>query len=149
MSTQIKSSHLSSKPRRDRTVTDPKLAAALAKRKAEREVERAMLREAVVRERLARQRLRQWAYSHSPQGKYDQQRLQAAQRGIPFLLTFEEWLAVWKPHWHQRGSCGDCLVMARHGDVGPYSADNIKLITARENLREGLRAWRERQNAGL
>lgn len=68
--------------------------------------------------------------------RYRQQKSEAKRRGIPFLLTFDEWWEVWEPYWAHRGRRSDQLVMARHGDVGPYAVGNIKIITARENRLE-------------
>jgi hypothetical protein len=67
--------------------------------------------------------------------KFMVQRRDAKYRGIAFLFTFEEWLQVWTDsgHLHERGSRRGQYVMARYGDVGPYSKDNVKIITAEEN----------------
>lgn len=67
---------------------------------------------------------------------YTTQRTNARHRGIEFNMTFAEWWSVWKDKWHLRGrhACG--LVMARHGDDGPYEIGNVKLITLAENASE-------------
>jgi len=66
-----------------------------------------------------------------------QQKYRAADRGIPFLLTYEEWRAWWvdelaKRPGSFRGRRG--LQMCRHGDTGPYSLDNIYAASMIENL---------------
>lgn len=67
-------------------------------------------------------------------------------RGVPFLLTFEEWFHIWKAsgHWHESGTRRGQYNMARYGDKGGYEVGNVRIITAEENVAE---AWRcpERQ----
>lgn len=67
--------------------------------------------------------------------QYVAHRGNAKDRGIPFLLTFEEWLSIWEAsgHFRQRGNRGGCYVMARYGDKGAYEVGNVKIITFEEN----------------
>lgn len=67
------------------------------------------------------------------------QRDRAKQRDIPFLFTLEEWWAWWQVdgRWERRGRRWDKLVMARHGDTGPYAPWNVYPATHRENSLEG------------
>jgi hypothetical protein len=61
----------------------------------------------------------------------------AKQRNIPFLLTFNEWWAIWEAsgHWEQRGFIDpDKYCMARPGDRGPYSVGNVYICTNAENF---------------
>lgn len=76
------------------------------------------------------------AYEAQPRQRYEQHRRNAALRGIAFLLTFEEWWAWWQEdgRWEKRGRRGGALVMARKGDVGPYSLENIYCATQQGNL---------------
>lgn len=62
----------------------------------------------------------------------------AKQRGIPFLLSFAEWMEIWNQSgkWEQRGKCVGQYVMARHGDVGPYSEANVSIILASQNVHD-------------
>lgn len=71
--------------------------------------------------------------------KFRYQRSRANQRGIPFLLTFEQWYEWWQStgHWHERGNTKGKYVMSRYGDLGPYSLDNIFCQTTEDNTREG------------
>jgi hypothetical protein len=71
----------------------------------------------------------------SQKQRFREQRQAARQRGIPFLLTFEEWLEIWveSGHIYERGCGLGRYVMARHGDTGPYSRDNVKIIPVEEN----------------
>lgn len=69
---------------------------------------------------------------------YQRQECCAKSRGIPWEFEFYEWLAVWTESgkWEQRGRRMGQYVMARFGDVGPYSVDNVKIILSSENHRE-------------
>lgn len=65
----------------------------------------------------------------------------ATARGVSFELTFDEWLKWWEdnlgPDWKAKRGCRiGKYVMARHGDVGPYSLSNIKCILHEDNIRE-------------
>lgn len=70
--------------------------------------------------------------------KYRHHKAQAKQRGIPFLLTFEEWCDIWQKSgkWDQRGCKKGQFCMTRIGDVGPYSFNNVVIKTTADNLRE-------------
>jgi hypothetical protein len=59
-------------------------------------------------------------------------------RGVSFELTFDEWLKIWidSGHIHDRGNRKGKYVMARFGDTGPYSKNNVKIITCSENISE-------------
>jgi hypothetical protein len=67
------------------------------------------------------------------------QRASASDRGIDFLLTFSEWLDIWAASGHlsERGKRIGCYCMARYGDTGPYSVDNVKIIMFGDNVSEG------------
>ncbi len=69
---------------------------------------------------------------------YKQHRKNAARRKIDFLLTLEEWTAIWveSGHWAERGCRRGQYVMARIGDQGPYAVGNVKIISTSENIRE-------------
>ena len=69
---------------------------------------------------------------------FHSQKCAAKQRRIPFLLTFEEWQAIWidSGKWEQRGKKSNQYCMARHGDTGPYAIGNVRICTVRENHAE-------------
>jgi hypothetical protein len=69
---------------------------------------------------------------------YKTQSYDAKDRGIEFLLSFEEWLNIWQDsgHLHERGKKKGQYVMARFGDKGPYAVGNVKIITFADNTRE-------------
>jgi hypothetical protein len=71
----------------------------------------------------------------NPMVPYTNQKVVAKQRGIPFLLTFEEWWEIWQTSgkWEQRGRRSDQYVMARFGDQGAYAIGNVRICTTQEN----------------
>jgi hypothetical protein len=68
--------------------------------------------------------------------KYNTHRHTAKQRGINFLLTFDEWWALWEPHWHNRGQASHQMCMCRTRDDGPYAVGNVRIATNKENRQE-------------
>lgn len=78
------------------------------------------------------------ALNATPRGQFELQRRRAKRRGIPFLLTFNKWLKVWKDsgHFHQRGKRPGQYVMARRDDVGPYTVGNVYVTTIEQNTRD-------------
>ena len=84
---------------------------------------------------------RQWF--KTPRGRYHQHKGKATARGVPFLLTFDEWWDIWQVSgkWEQRGRLQHQYVMARYGDQGPYERSNVRICLAGENtdeMRQGL-----------
>jgi hypothetical protein len=69
---------------------------------------------------------------------FHQHKYSAKIRGIEFLFSFEEWLTTWleSSHFEERGQGAGKFCMARKGDVGPYSKENVRIITNAENLAE-------------
>lgn len=69
---------------------------------------------------------------------YRGQKSRAKGRGIAFLFTFEQWSEWWltDDRWSRRGRKGGQLVMARHGDAGPYAPDNVACISPNQNSRD-------------
>ena len=70
---------------------------------------------------------------------YASQKCAAKKRGIEFQLTFEQWKHIWQVSgkWDERGRGSEKYCMARHSDIGPYSIDNVSIITNHENLSLG------------
>ncbi len=62
-------------------------------------------------------------------------RFVAAQRGVGWELTFQEWRDIWessgKVALRGRGKGKYC--MARNGDTGPYRADNVSIQSVEQN----------------
>lgn len=64
---------------------------------------------------------------------YLRQKNNANQRGIEFLLSFQEWTNFWGDDIDRRGS-GECdLQMQRIADTGPYALWNIKKGVPKQN----------------
>jgi hypothetical protein len=70
--------------------------------------------------------------------KYNDHKHRAARRGIPFLLSFEEWWSIWdgSGQWNNRGNRRGMYAMARFKDLGGYEVSNVRIITSEENNAE-------------
>lgn len=66
--------------------------------------------------------------------KYSQQMRNAQTRGIDWHFNLASWWKVWSESgkWEQRGR-GHGYVMARKGDSGPYSPDNVYICQGAQN----------------
>jgi hypothetical protein len=69
---------------------------------------------------------------------YEKQRTAAGLRGIGWEFTPETWMRVWlqSGHLDERGVGTGRFVMARHGDVGPYSPSNVEIVPFEVNARD-------------
>lgn len=69
---------------------------------------------------------------------YIDKRRSAKNRDIEWLFNLETWWEVWEKsgRWAQRGRGKHSYCMARNGDCGPYSPDNVRIVTIRENSEE-------------
>lgn len=69
---------------------------------------------------------------------YASQKFCARRRGIDFLLTREEWLKIWidSGNLPKRGRGAGKYCMARYGDIGSYSVDNVRIILNKANHSE-------------
>jgi hypothetical protein len=83
----------------------------------------------------------------SPASAYYNQKRNAEVRGIQWEFNFPDWWRVWKDSgkWEKRGR-GRGYCMARHGDSGPYSADNVYICTIGQNFSDSylIHSWDER-----
>jgi hypothetical protein len=72
-------------------------------------------------------------------GKYKMQERNAQAREIPFLLSYEQWLAIWTDSGKldQRGRGAEKFCMCRFGDAGSYEVGNVFIGTGHENVRAG------------
>ena len=68
--------------------------------------------------------------------KYTAHRHRAKYRNIGWEFTLPEWWKAWEPYWSNRGPGLNNYVMARKGDVGPYSVSTIRIKTSAENIAE-------------
>lgn len=70
---------------------------------------------------------------------YLKQKAKARARGIDWQFKdFRAWWVVWfeSGKWEQRGRSTSQWCMARYGDCGPYSPENVRIATVLENLQE-------------
>src|SRR5262245_57226469 len=67
--------------------------------------------------------------------KYRAHRANAQARGIPFRLTFKQWVAIWNGSgkWNQRGNRPGQYCMMRPGDHGAYEIGNVRIALNAEN----------------
>lgn len=71
--------------------------------------------------------------------RFIEQRWRATQRKVGWELTFIEWWRIWQKSglWSVRGrSNGESAVMARFGDEGPYSKENVHITSLSNNFAE-------------
>lgn len=72
----------------------------------------------------------------SPQVRYKEQRNNSRTHGVQWLFeNFYEWWLIWEESgkWDQRGNSGNAYVMARIDTDGPYSPDNVEIMTQSES----------------
>ena len=63
-------------------------------------------------------------------------KVSAAQRGIKFDLTYEQWLAIWGDKIVDRGVCADQFGMLRTRDEGGYELGNVRIGSPKENAQD-------------
>jgi hypothetical protein len=61
-----------------------------------------------------------------------QAQAQATYRGEGWDLTFDQYVELWDPYWHQRGRDGDSYSMSRLDRTLPWSRDNCYMATRAE-----------------
>jgi hypothetical protein len=71
--------------------------------------------------------------------RYSEQKGVAKSRKIEWLFTFETWWKMWTDSgkWELRGNRKNQYCMARKGDVGPYSPENVDIILTTQNSSDG------------
>ena len=74
-----------------------------------------------------------WRKKNPIRSAFLDQRCNARARGISFEFTFDEWVCWWAGDIDKRGCGANDLVMARHGDAGPYHPDNVYKSKASDN----------------
>ena len=75
--------------------------------------------------------------------EYRQHANNAQKRGIPFELSFYEWLGIWinSGKFERRGSGKGRYCMGRIGDAGPYAVGNVFICEHGENSRQSIMRW--------
>lgn len=73
--------------------------------------------------------------SSAPYQRFQQHKRGAKRRGVPFKLTFKEWMLVWEEsgHFNKRGCRRGQYCMARHGDKGCYEVGNVSIVPVLKN----------------
>ena len=74
-----------------------------------------------------------------PQLCYRKQKDAAKRRKIQWKFNFYSWWKAWQKSgkWEERGVNYGEYVMGRRDDKGPYSEENIEIITCSENISNG------------
>ena len=72
----------------------------------------------------------------SPRARFNAHKSSATQRGIAFLLSFEQWWELWEPFWEKRGKGAQDMCMCRTADKGAYEWGNVRIATVKENQHE-------------
>ena len=73
--------------------------------------------------------------------KWHKHRSQAAFRGEPHDITFEQWQKIWRDplDWHNRGYQVDCVCLVMISPQLGWTMSNVELVTRAEQLhRQGL-----------
>lgn len=70
--------------------------------------------------------------------QYKAHKASAKQRGIEFDMSFVRWLTIWHESGYLllRGRGAGRYVMARYGDQGGYTADNVDIVPSEVNLQQ-------------
>lgn len=82
----------------------------------------------------------------NPKRAFTEQRRNAKTRGVGWELSFADWWRIWQEsgHWNERGR-GEGYCMARWGDSGPYSVDNVYICTIGQNFSDHWIVRRQRK----
>lgn len=92
---------------------------------------------------MTKEELKKLKGAYRFQKSYSKKRVDRNGDPIGWEFTFEEWLDVWQSSGklHLRGTFAGGYVMARNDDIGPYSRDNVKIITHSENCKFARSYW--------
>lgn len=69
---------------------------------------------------------------------------QAQFRKEIWMLTFDEWLEIWEPHWEDRGRGPGKKVLTRVNFNRPWSPTNARVVTRAEFAQAEARRRREK-----
>jgi hypothetical protein len=75
----------------------------------------------------------------TPLRKYQIHKIHSKQRGIPFELTFEQWMEIWEKSgkFEYRGRGKGKYCMSRINDMGAYAIGNVYINLNEINAHEG------------
>jgi hypothetical protein len=90
--------------------------------------------------------MRRWR--KSARGKFCTHKDNAARRGVPFLLTFDQWWEIWRASdkWEKRGNRRGKYCMCRRNDLGAYAIGNVYIGLYQANTAERNRTWMRRSH---
>ena len=80
-----------------------------------------------------KKKAKRWKANNLKRARYLEQKSRAKARGVPWEITFDEWVNWWGADWEKRGKKELDLCMARYDDEGPYKIGNIYKATNIEN----------------
>ena len=66
---------------------------------------------------------------------WSRMKAQAKFRGEEFILTWDEFQAIWEGRWHLRGTYKNSLVLVRKDNEQPWCLDNVEVIVRLEQWR--------------
>lgn len=76
------------------------------------------------------------SFKHSLYMPWQKARAQANFRAEEWLIEFEEFWLLWKDDWLNRGRKPENVCMTRKEKDGPWSIDNVHIITRKQHLSE-------------
>ena len=87
---------------------------------------------------LSREQRAEWVRRgyKDPRKAYAQHAASAAQRGISFYLTFDQWWELWEQRYAERGTAKGQYCMCRTADKGAYEVGNVRIATVTQNQHE-------------
>ena len=93
---------------------------------------------------LSAEQIKKLKMSYKYLKSYAKRRVDRNGDPIGWEFTFDTWLEVWiqSGKLDQRGTHEGGYVMARKGDIGPYSPDNVDIITHSENIKFAKSYWK-------
>lgn len=65
---------------------------------------------------------------HRQYDAWHKARAQAHYRGEQYLITFEDWVALWGNNWSRRGRGADCLMLMKRDWQQPWTKQNAELV---------------------
>lgn len=79
-----------------------------------------------------------WMYQdpveHQMHTSFLRARSQAGYRFEPWELTIEQFMDIWRDHWHQRGKASQDLCMTRIDPELSWNINNVELLTRRQQV---------------
>jgi hypothetical protein len=92
---------------------------------------------------MTKEELKKLKDAYKYQKSYSKRRIDRNGDPIGWEFTFDEWLDVWQQSGklHLRGTFKGAYCMARKGDIGPYSKNNVDIVLHADNTRFAKSYW--------